>query len=130
MYVTKRLLVKFDDVADVIKRTCETDSGNRYFTKKELSYCGKKSRSLGARLVIKEFLHDYFAAETGYKEKDYKEIEIANDHRGAPNLRLSGMAGACARELKIGKILVSISHSKRWVSALVLICFDRHLEYR
>ena len=50
----------------------------------------------------------------------WQEIEILADSRGAPYVLLSGSAAVLAREASIGKVLVSITHSKEYAMALAV----------
>ena len=54
------------------------------------------------------------------KSLSWQEIEILADSRGAPYVLLSGSAAALAREASIGKVLVSITHSKEYAMALAV----------
>lgn len=125
MYVKRTVLKKFDDIAHIVKPAGDSrgleDEG--LFTEAELHYCNKRLRSLGARFIIKECVLDYLENEMGNVKKNYREIEIINNEFRKPMLRLFGDIRDCVKILKIKDILISISHSRKWVTGMVVFCY-------
>ncbi len=84
----------------------------RAFTPEERSYCASKSHP-----------HLHFAARFAAKEAvlkaigggvSYTEIEVLNDHRGAPSVRLPQNLSSQF------KVAISLSHTKSYALAFVL----------
>jgi len=49
------------------------------------------------------------------------EVEVVNDRLGAPTLSLSGRAAEISRELGIGRIHVSLTHTHTTAAAMVTL---------
>ncbi len=93
------------------------------FSADEIMYCEARTfkyEHYAARFAAKEsFLK---AIGTGWsKGTAFNEIEIVNDEHGKPELRFSGITLKTIEGLKLGKIFVSLSHTKTMASALVII---------
>lgn len=91
---------------------------NRLFTPKEQEYCLSKSNAsmyLAGRFAAKEAILKVLG--TGLRNVKWTEIEIIKDDLGKPHVRLSGKAGMLAEQQDISKILLSISHSRRYAIA-------------
>jgi holo-[acyl-carrier protein] synthase len=93
------------------------------FSEKEIVYCETKTHKFehyAARFAAKEaFLK---AIGSGWKNGiAFNEIEILNDENGKPSINLIGETALFAKKMKIGKILVSLSHLKTIASAVVII---------
>lgn len=127
MYVKRTLLMRLNEVVDILKskRGCQNyeNTVDGFFTNTEMVYCAKKLRCLAARFVIKKCVLDYLASEKGYAGKNYSEIEVVNNKLGQPMLRLFSGVGECVKELKIRDILISISHSRNWITGMVVFCY-------
>ena len=52
-----------------------------------------------------------------------REIEIINNELRKPMIRLFDGISDCVKRLKIKDILVSISHSRKWITGMVLFCY-------
>lgn len=90
----------------------------RLFTPLEQEYCLSKSSSdmyFAGRFAAKEAVLKVLG--TGLRNIKWTEIEITKDDLGMPHVRLDGTAEALARRQGISKILVSISHSRRYAIA-------------
>jgi phosphopantetheinyl transferase (holo-ACP synthase) len=125
MYVKRIVLKKLEDIACMIEaaRGSGVSGENGLFTRAELEYCANRLRCLGARFLIKECIFDYLKSETGYVEKNCREIEIINNELRKPIVKLLDGLNDCAGRLKINDILVSISHSRNWITGMVLFCY-------
>jgi holo-[acyl-carrier protein] synthase len=125
MYVKRIVLKKLEDIV----RTIEPARGpwgfgdKGLFTEAELEYCANRLRCLGARFIVKECIFDYLESQMGYVEKKYREIEIVNNELKKPTIRLFDGIRNCVKRLEINGILVSISHSRKWVTGMVLFCY-------
>lgn len=98
--------------------------GNRFidkiFTSSEKSYCQKKrtsAESFAARYAAKEALLK--ALGTGLRGQfRWKDIEIINDDLGKPEFRFYGATG---KQLKMNKVLLSLSHTDTHAIAFVVV---------
>ena len=124
LYQTRKALVRLHDVVSVIKKADRAGGVGRLFTGVELKHCGTRVQCLGARLVVKDCVHDFLQEEAGYTHRDYMEVEVENNHTGRPFVRLSGRASDSARSLNIVKILASLSHSRSWIAAMLVFCYS------
>lgn len=111
---------------DRIRKICDRWSSrftSRVFTEKELDYCNSKKnryQSLAGRFAAKEAM--FKALGTGWNfGMRWKEIEVVNDNLGKPCIVLSGEVSRFADRLEIKKALVSMSHTKQFVIAQVVL---------
>lgn len=111
---------------DRIKKICdrwESHFTSRVFTEKELDYCNKKKncyQSLAGRFAAKEAM--FKALGTGWAfGMHWKEIEVVNDELGKPSIVLSGKAARFADKLGLKDSFVSLSHTKQFVMAQVIL---------
>jgi holo-[acyl-carrier protein] synthase len=125
MYVKKNVLGRLEGIVyNMESRSLSKDwRDTNLFTNAELDYCGKRLRCLGARFIIKECVLNYLESELGYVKKNYHEIEIINNEYRKPLLKLFGSIRASARRLNIKNIIISISHSRKWITGMVLFCY-------
>ncbi len=95
----------------------------RVYTAKEIAYCTHddkvKVESYAARFAAKEaFLK---AIGTGLREGTLQDIEIINDELGKPEIVLTGFFKDLATEKGINKVFVSLSHTKEFAIAQVIL---------
>jgi len=118
--------MRLDEIADIISvRRDDEKTEDDFFTRAEREYCGKRSRCLGARYVIKKCVLDYLTSQTGYGIKSYREIEVVNNALGQPMLRVFGGVREYMNHLKIKDVFISISHSRNWVAGMVVLSYKR-----
>ena len=94
---------------------------NRIYTDQEKKYCQKKDEKyihLAARFAAKEALVKMLG--TGMKQIKWSDIEIINDERGKPKIKLYGNADKEAEKQNINNIHISISHEKEYAVAQVI----------
>jgi holo-[acyl-carrier protein] synthase len=100
----------------------------RVFTAAELGAYRGRTRSLAARWAAKEAtakmlgvgLRGLGAAARPDSAVAWTDIEILNDAQGRPTLALAGRAADRARELGIGTIALSLSHTREHAIASVV----------
>ena len=90
----------------------------RVYTEQELAYCQGRVDSLAARWAAKEAVGK--ALGTGIGEVSWQEIEIVNDTKQCPSVRLHGAAADLAAQLGISQFAISISHTKDYAVAFVV----------
>jgi holo-[acyl-carrier protein] synthase len=93
------------------------------FSETEIEYCETKKNKFenyAARFAAKEAF--FKAMGTGWLEDtSFNEVEITNTTSGMPELKLRGLTAKTIDAMGIGKIWVSLSHTKVTASAIVII---------
>jgi holo-[acyl-carrier protein] synthase len=95
----------------------------RVFSAGEIQYCGghiQSSTHYGARFAAKESFLKALGIGLGMGVK-LSDIEVVHDKNGKPVLALSGGAKAQIEERKITNIHLSLTHTKEYASAIVLL---------
>lgn len=95
---------------------------DRILTDSEKDYCfngGSSYASVAARFAAKEALVK--ALGTGFSACSFLDIEIINDAKGRPEVFLKGPALELFKEIGGQEILLSLSHSKDYALANLLI---------
>jgi holo-[acyl-carrier protein] synthase len=96
---------------------------NHIFSIQEQEYCEKQKTpaiSYAARFAVKEAFLKAFGV-TFIGNHALPEISVSNDANGKPNIVLSGKSLVAFNELQLSTILVSISHTKVYAVASVII---------
>ena len=98
----------------------------RVFTAAEIAYCERfknRAERYAARFAAKEAA--FKALGTGWREGiRWVDVEVVHQPSGKPELVLSGRAQEIAGQLGVTRMSVSISHSDRYVVAMVV--FEGH----
>lgn len=93
----------------------------RIFTNRELNYCMNKANpypSLAVRFAAKEALRKLHPALiTGVR---FHDLEILRDEDGRPQVYLHGVAQQRCRAEGIGKISISLAHSREQAIATAI----------
>ena len=94
----------------------------RVFTPGEIAYCERfknRAERYTARFAAKEAA--FKALGTGWREGiRWLDVEVVHQPSGKPELVLTGRAQEVAQELRVTRMSVSISHSDRYVVAMVI----------
>lgn len=95
----------------------------RVFTPYEIAYCQPKrncSQHLAARFAAKEAL--FKALGTGWSGGlHWTDAEVRNEPSGKPYVRLYGAAQDLADQLGVHTILITLSHSRQYAIAQVML---------
>jgi holo-[acyl-carrier protein] synthase len=114
-------LIEVERVA--VKISKKTGFRELVFSKKEITYCEKKTNKFehyAARFAAKEAF--FKAIGTGWRNGTaFNEIEITNNKQGKPGISFLGKTATSITKMKLGKIYVSLSHLKTMASAVVII---------
>ena len=107
-----------------IRKALQTEGfAARVFTAAERAYCDNKQRgkaaSYAARFAGKEAFVK--ALGVGLRAGRLTDISIENDAAGQPFITLSGRYSAMIKERKITGIHISISHTREWAMAEVIL---------
>lgn len=117
-------IIEIERIARAIKRESFIQ---RVFTAKEAAYCQSRGQqvaaSFAARFAAKEAVLK--ALGTGLREGSLQEIAVANDALGKPLVQLSGHFAALAKQLGVKNIQISLSHSRDFAVAYVIMEDDK-----
>ncbi|OGP88686.1 MAG: holo-[acyl-carrier-protein] synthase [Deltaproteobacteria bacterium RBG_19FT_COMBO_43_11] len=95
----------------------------RVFSEKEVEYCRRHVQApihYAARFAVKESFLKALGIGLGMGVK-LREIEVARNSKGKPDLVLSGGAKAQIEKHKITKVHVSLTHTKKYATAFVIL---------
>lgn len=98
----------------------------RIFTPQEIAYCEKsknRSERYAARFAAKEAAFKALGTGWGAGVR-WLDVEITHRPSGKPELVLTGQAHEVAQQLGVTRMEVSISHSDRYVVAVVIFESD------
>jgi holo-[acyl-carrier protein] synthase len=96
---------------------------NRVFSAGEIQYCGKHIQSsphYGARFAAKESFLKALGIGLGRGVK-LSDIEVVHDKNGKHVLALCGGAKVQIEKREITKIHLSLTHTKKYATAIVLL---------
>ena len=115
-------LVENDRIEKIIQKWGEKFL-SRVFSDSEITYCKRHAQAAihyGARFAVKESFLKAIGTGLGRGVK-LLEIEVINEESGKPEIRLSGGAQEYFMKAGIAKIHLSITHTKNYASAMVLL---------
>ena len=115
-------IVEVFRMRDAMKKWGENFLG-KIFTKEELKYANSRRFSpqhLAGRFAVKEAVVKAFGEPRRFPIK-WTEVEVLNDKEGKPVIEFYGGALKLKRRKKISDIMVSISHSKNYAVANVIL---------
>ena len=92
---------------------------NRVYTPGEISYCRGRAPNLAGRFAAKEATMK--ALGTGVHGVSWKDIEVVRHESGAPSVLLHGRGKRRAQHLGVRDISLSISHSRDYAVAFVVV---------
>ena len=110
-------VIEVDRIARAINRHGDRFF-RRFFTDRELAYCGGRIGALAARFAAKEAASK--ALGTGIGDVRWVDIEVVNGKRGEPKLVFHGAARVLADQLGLEEWTVSLSHTREHAVALVI----------
>ncbi|MCC6417655.1 MAG: holo-ACP synthase [Gemmataceae bacterium] len=101
----------------------------RVFTPLEVRYCQRRKHAtehFAGRWAAKEAV--FKCLGTGWRRgMCWTDIEVRNDHDGKPRVYLRGTSRDQAEQIRIGQILLSISHCRAYATAHALAVRDTTL---
>ena len=115
------------DIVDVDRIRESIEKNERFkslvYSAAEIQYCEKQGhpyQSYAARFAAKEAF--FKALGSGWRGKmAFNEVTVINDQWGKPTLHLSGEAAERVEALGNTLIHVSLSHTKAYATAMVII---------
>ena len=114
-------LIEIERIAKALQRE---NFCTRIYTAAELSYAEskknqRKAASLAAVFAAKEAVAK--ALGVGLGQIGWRETEVRHDELGKPFVALSGRARALAEERGVKNIHLSLSHSREYALAMVIL---------
>ena len=101
---------------------------NKVYSQEEIFHCESKNsnrfQSYAGIFAAKEAFVK--ATGTGFRNIRWKEVKVVNDLLGKPYIYLSRQFKTRLKNMKIGSIHLSISHTKSIAVAQVVIEFDKN----
>ena len=91
----------------------------RIYTDVEAAYCRGRAPQLASRFAAKEAVMKLLG--TGVRGVRWRDIEVVRGRGQAPSIRLHGTAIARAERIGLTDIAVSLSHSREFAVALVVL---------
>lgn len=116
-------LVDIDRVARLWDRHGER-AARRLLTTDEMRYCGAQTapvRHVAARLAAKEAGFKALAGNALARRICWRDLEVVRGADGPPALRFHGHAAARSRELGVGQVLLTLTHTERTAAAVVVL---------
>lgn len=110
-------IIEISRVRSVLRRHPERFL-ERVFTPVEVAFCRGRLGELAARFAAKEAVMK--ALGTGVRGVAWRDIEVLPDNRGKPLVYLYGGGARRAREIGLGGLDVSLSHSQDFAVAMVV----------
>jgi holo-[acyl-carrier protein] synthase len=115
--------IDLEEIARIARVFSRPRALARVFTPNEIAYCQPKRhpfQHLAVRFAAKEAV--FKALGTGLSGGlHWTDAEVRNEPSGKPSLTLLGPAKALADELGVRTILVSLSHSRHYAVAQVML---------
>ena len=102
-----------------VKKACERSAFlTRIYTEEERRLIKEDIRKAAGNWAVKEAVVKVFG--TGFAGVEPAEIEVLREPSGRPYVKLYGKAQACAGQLGITRLHVSLSHTGDYVSAFAV----------
>ncbi len=114
MYKEIEQIHSVDEIEQVLKK----HTTDYYFSEDEIKLVENKNaiKSLGARYLIKKSILDFLNLEN-----EFKDIKIENDRNGKPFVSFMNKVKERINQERIQNVQVSISHSRNYITTLVVI---------
>lgn len=111
----RRAISRYQDAAPARKRFLE-----RLYTEAELRHCRDRVESLAARFAAKEAIAKALGTGAWRDGIRWIDLEVVSDARGAPSVRLHGVAARRAESMGLSHWSVSLSHDDERAIAFVV----------
>ena len=113
-------IIEIDRIEKILKRFPTIKE--RLFTETEIVFCERNkhpAQHYAARFAAKESVMKALGTDSGPVIR-FRDIEITVEEHGKPGVRLHGRAGVVKEKLGIAEIKVSLSHCRRYATAVAL----------
>jgi len=117
------------DLVEVARvRTMLADKGaqvfDRLLTPDEAEYCRSRpdpAEHVAVRLAAKEAVYKALQGSEAARGIGWREIEVVRSADGRPDVVLSGVAAQRAAELRVHRVLLSLSHTHEAAVAMAVV---------
>lgn len=99
----------------------------RLLTPSEADYCRSRpdpAEHVAVRLAAKEAVYKALQGSDEARGIGWRDIEVTRAPDGRPDVELSGLAANRARELKVRRVLLSLSHTHQAAVAVAVLSTD------
>ena len=99
----------------------------RLLTPSEADYCRSRpdpAEHVAVRLAAKEAVYKALQGSDEARGIGWRDIEVTRAPDGRPDVELSGLAASRARELKVRRVLLSLSHTHQAAVAVAVLSTD------
>jgi holo-[acyl-carrier protein] synthase len=100
---------------------------DRLLTAAEAEYCRSRpdpSEHVAVRLAAKEAVYKALQGSEQARGIGWRDIEVTRAVDGRPDVALTGLAAARARELGVKRVLLSLSHTHEAAVAVAVLSTD------
>ena len=97
---------------------------DRLLTASEAEYCRSRpdpAEHVAVRLAAKEAVYKALQGSDKARGIGWRDIEVTRAPDGRPDVSLSGLAAERARELGVGRVLLSLSHTHQAAVAVAVL---------
>lgn len=100
---------------------------DRLLTPAEAEYCRSRpdpAEHVAVRLAAKEAVYKALQGAEAARGIGWRDIEVTRAADGRPDVALTGLAAARARELGVTRVLLSLSHTHEAAVAVAVLSTD------
>lgn len=100
---------------------------DRLLTPAEAAYCRSRpdpAEHVAVRLAAKEAVYKALQGSDAARGIGWREIEVTRALDGRPDVTLSGLAAERAAELRVTRVLLSLSHTHEAAVAVAVLSTD------
>jgi holo-[acyl-carrier protein] synthase len=100
---------------------------DRLLTPDEAAYCRSRpdpAEHVAVRLAAKEAVYKALQGSEAARGIGWREIEVTRAVDGRPDVTLTGLAANRARELRVTRVLLSLSHTHEAAVAVAVLSTD------
>jgi holo-[acyl-carrier protein] synthase len=100
---------------------------DRLLTSAEAAYCRSRpdpAEHVAVRLAAKEAVYKALQGNDAARGIGWREIEVTRAADGRPDVTLTGLAAARAGELRVKRVLLSLSHTHEAAVAVAVLSTD------
>jgi holo-[acyl-carrier protein] synthase len=100
---------------------------DRLLTAAEAAYCRSRpdpAEHVAVRLAAKEAVYKALQGSDAARGIGWRDIEVTRAADGRPDVALTGLAAARARDLGVTRVLLSLSHTHQAAVAVAVLSTD------
>jgi holo-[acyl-carrier protein] synthase len=100
---------------------------DRLLTPSEAEYCRSRpdpAEHVAVRLAAKEAVYKALQGSDAARGIGWRDIEVTRAADGRPDVSLSGLAASRAKEMRVKRVLLSLSHTHEAAVAIAMLSTD------